>query len=102
MLAPLPLVFPSFVGAAALLAGFASWRARSRRSCSSRSVMDSLPDVRGFRGAWFVLTLFTYPYVYLPVAARMASTAAIARGVGSATRSRSVDGVFGTVVSCPR
>ena len=27
-------------------------------------------EMRGFFGAWLVLTLFCYPYVYLPVAAR--------------------------------
>ena len=27
--------------------------------------------MRGFFGAWLVLTLFCYPYVYLPVAARL-------------------------------
>jgi iron(III) transport system permease protein len=30
-----------------------------------------LPTIEGFWGAWFVLTLFTYPFVYLPVAARL-------------------------------
>lgn len=71
LLAPLPLVFPSFVGATALLAGFAT--GGLLEELLSPFGIDSLPDVRGFRGAWLVLTLFTYPYVYLPVAARMAS-----------------------------
>jgi iron(III) transport system permease protein len=69
--APLPLVYPSFIGAAALLAAVAPG-----------GLLDevvpwidagSLPTVEGFGGAWFVLTLFTYPYVYLPVAARLGS-----------------------------
>lgn len=71
VLAPLPLVFPSFVGATALLAGFAT--GGLLEEILTPFGIDSLPDVRGFRGAWLVLTLFTYPYVYLPVAARMAS-----------------------------
>ena len=71
VLAPLPLVFPSFVGAAALLAGFATGGLVEEMLAPIG--IDSLPDLRGFRGAWIVLTLFTYPYVYLPVAARMAN-----------------------------
>jgi iron(III) transport system permease protein len=71
LLAPVPLVFPSFVGATALLAGFAS--GGLVEELLTPLGVDSLPDMRGFRGAWLVLTLFTYPYVYLPVAARMAS-----------------------------
>ncbi len=71
LLSPLPLVFPSFVGATALLAGFAS--GGLVEELISPLGIDTLPDMRGFRGAWLVLTFFTYPYVYLPVAARMAS-----------------------------
>lgn len=63
VLAALPLVVPSFVGALALLAAFAP---------------GGLFDVgigrpEGFVGAYVVLTLFTYPYVYLLAAARFAS-----------------------------
>jgi iron(III) transport system permease protein len=68
VLAPLPLVFPSFVGALALLA-----------SVGPGGLLDdplgwvgfdpTRPE--GFWGAWMVLTLFTSPYVLLPVAARL-------------------------------
>ena len=71
ILAPIPLVFPSFVGATALIAGFATG-GLVEDLIAPLGVVD-LPDMKGFRGAWLVLTLFTYPYVYLPVAARMAS-----------------------------
>jgi iron(III) transport system permease protein len=65
----LPLVLPSFVGAAAFIAGLAPMGI----------IHDALSAVgitppRRFRGlgaAWLVLTAFTYPYVYLPVAARL-------------------------------
>ncbi len=65
----LPLVLPSFVGAAAFLAGIAP----------GGILHDALNAVgitapRRFRGlgaSWLVLTVFTYPYVYLPVAARL-------------------------------
>ena len=71
ILAPLPLVFPSFVGATALIAGFANGGLVAELVAPLG--IDTLPDMRGFRGAWLVLTLFTYPYVYLPVAARLGS-----------------------------
>jgi iron(III) transport system permease protein len=64
-LLPLPLVFPSFVGAFALQASLArgglveSWFG-----------IDGF-RVEGFAGAWAVLTLFTFPYVLLPVGARL-------------------------------
>lgn len=74
LLAPLPLVFPSFVGALALLAGFATGGLMDELLSSVG--VSSLPNVRGFFGAWYVLTLFTYPYVYLPTAARLNLTAA--------------------------
>jgi iron(III) transport system permease protein len=65
----LPLVLPSFVGAAAFIAGLAP----------GGVLHDALTAIgitppRRFRGlgaSWLVLTSFTYPYVYLPVAARL-------------------------------
>jgi iron(III) transport system permease protein len=65
--APLPLVYPSFIGAAALLAAVAPGGLLD----SIAPGIDRLPEVEGFGGAWYVLTLFTYPYVYLPVVARL-------------------------------
>ena len=93
-LAPLPLVFPSFVGALALLA-----------AVSPGGLLDAplgwfgLEPFRpeGFMGAWVVLTLFTTPYVMLPVAARLIALSPSleenARLLG-----RSPLGVFRTVV----
>ena len=71
VLAPLPLVFPSFVGAAAFIASLGP----------DGVLRDALQIVsyhppRRFRGlgaSVLVLTAFTYPYVYLPVAARLAT-----------------------------
>ena len=68
VLAPLPLVFPSFVGAAALLSTF-----------GPGGMLDDLIGVswagriEGYPAALFALTLFTYPLVYLPVSARLRS-----------------------------
>lgn len=67
----LPLVLPSFVGAGAFIAGIAP----------GGIIHDVLTGVgitppRRFRGlgaSWFVLTAFTYPYVLLPVSARLSA-----------------------------
>lgn len=68
-LMPIPLVVPTFVGAAAFI-----------RALNPGGILDEwltgfgigeTPPLQGFFGAWLVLTLFTYPYVYLPVAARL-------------------------------
>lgn len=71
VLAPLPLAFPSFVGAIALLAGFA--KGGLIEEFLSPFGIESVPRIDGFWGAWAVLTFFTYPYVYLPVRARIAT-----------------------------
>ncbi len=60
----LPLVIPSFVGATAVLAAF-----------GPGALIEFVPRVQGFWGALIVLTLLTYPYVYLPVLARLSTTA---------------------------
>jgi iron(III) transport system permease protein len=68
VLLALPLVIPSFVGALALVAAFA------RGGLLDELVgLDSLPRVRGYWAAFAVLTLLCYPYVYLPVAARLSA-----------------------------
>ena len=69
LLLPLPLVLPSFIGAFALIAAFARG-GLLERVLGPVGVSD-LPEVGGFWGAFLVLTLLTYPYVYLPVAARL-------------------------------
>jgi iron(III) transport system permease protein len=69
ILAPLPLAIPSFIGAAAFIAALGP----------DGILRDALELVgyhapRRFRGlgaSVLVLTLFTYPFVYLPVAARL-------------------------------
>ena len=69
VLAPLPLVFPSFVGATALI-GLLARGGLAERILSPLGV-GALPRLSGFWAAWLVLTLFTYPYVYLPTRARL-------------------------------
>lgn len=62
----LPLVIPSFVGALALQAAFATGGLVDR-------LLDvgAPPRIEGFWAAFGVLTLLSYPYVYLPVVARL-------------------------------
>jgi iron(III) transport system permease protein len=71
VLAPLSLVIPSFVGAAAFLAALAPGGLLAQ--LLERVGIDDTPQIDGFFGAWLVLSLFTFPYVYLPVAARLGS-----------------------------
>ena len=59
----LPLVIPSFVGATALLSAF-----------GRGGLVPFVPRIEGFWGAFIVLTLLSYPYVYLPVLARLSTT----------------------------
>jgi iron(III) transport system permease protein len=68
-LAPLPLVFPSFVGAFALVYSTAPGGLADELLADVG--LGSPGRIEGFWGAWLVLTLFTYPYVLLPVAARL-------------------------------
>ena len=68
VLLPLPLVMPSFIGAFVLVAAFAPGgllEAALRPLGGGR-----LPGIGGLWGSFLALTLFTYPYVYLPARAR--------------------------------
>ena len=71
LLLPLPLVYPTFVGAAAFIRTLSPGGVAS--DALSAIGTDQTFELRGLFGAWLALTLFTYPYVYLPVAARLRS-----------------------------
>ena len=58
--AALPLAIPSYVGAAGIRAAF-----------GQGGLIPWVPRPGGFLGSLVVLTALTYPYVYLPVAARL-------------------------------
>ena len=67
VVAALPLVIPSYIGAIAFVATF-----------GSGGEIDSLlgmtlPRVDGLRGAVFIITLYTYPYVFLTTRAALLS-----------------------------
>ena len=65
----LPLVLPSFVGAAAFIAGLAP--GGIIHDALDVVGIDAPRRFRGLGASWFVLSAFTYPYVMLPVMARM-------------------------------
>ncbi|MGH2732367.1 MAG: ABC transporter permease [Actinomycetota bacterium] len=69
-LLPLPLVIPSFIAALALLAalGPGGLLAGPLQGLGFTRV----ERIQGFAPAFLLLSLITYPYVYLPVAARLA------------------------------
>jgi iron(III) transport system permease protein len=67
VLASLPLVIPSYVGAFALVA---FWGPRGMlQEWLAPIGVERLPEIYGFAGAAYALTLFTYPYLLLTVRA---------------------------------
>lgn len=65
----LPLAIPSYVGAFTFVSALAPQGLI--QDVVEPLGVDELPDIYGFRGAWLVLTLFTFPYVLLPVRAAL-------------------------------
>ncbi|MEM6453540.1 MAG: iron ABC transporter permease [Acidobacteriota bacterium] len=71
VVAALPLVFPSYVAALALIS-FAGPRGFLHGWLEPLTQLDRLPPVAyGLSGAVLVLGWFTYPYVYLPLVAAL-------------------------------
>lgn len=67
----LPLVIPSYVGAIAYVAALGP-RGDLQGWLQHRFGIETIPSIYGFFGAWLILSLFTYPYVYLNVSAALA------------------------------
>ena len=67
----LPLVIPSYIGAITFIAAFGP-RGVLQGVLAPLGVTE-LPTIYGFGGAWLAITLFTYPYVVLPVRAALMS-----------------------------
>ncbi|MBE2196092.1 MAG: iron ABC transporter permease, partial [Anaerolinea sp.] len=61
----LPLVIPSYIGAMTFTAAFGT-KGYLQAMLAPLGVA-ALPSIYGFFGAWLVITLFTYPYVVIPV-----------------------------------
>ena len=67
IVAALPLVIPSYIGAIAFVSMFGS-------GGELESLIGvTLPDVRGLGGAIGIITLYTYPYVFLTTRAALVS-----------------------------
>jgi iron(III) transport system permease protein len=85
VLLALPLAIPSYVGAFTFVSALGP-RGMLQDVLEPLGV-EELPAIYGFRGAVIVLTLFTFPYVLLPVRAAMRgldrSMEEAARGLGA-------------------
>lgn len=70
VLGMLTMVIPSYIAAVTYLAAFGpvgilqGW-------LENLFGVERLPDIHGFVGAWLSITLFTYPYIMLPVRAAL-------------------------------
>ena len=69
VLLALPLVIPTYVGGYVFVAALGP-RGLLQNLLEPLGV-TRLPSIYGFGGAWLVLTLFTFPYVYLTVRAAL-------------------------------
>ncbi|CAB4863244.1 unannotated protein [freshwater metagenome] len=69
VLATLPLVIPSYIGAYLLVSALGP-RGELQRILAPIGI-ERIPSIYGFGGAWVVLTLFTYPLVLLPLRAAL-------------------------------
>jgi iron(III) transport system permease protein len=65
----LPLVIPSYIGAFAFISAFGP-RGRFQDLLAPLGV-DTLPSIYGLQGTVLVLTLYTYPYVYITTRASL-------------------------------
>ncbi|MFA9417682.1 ABC transporter permease [Natrinema sp. HArc-T2] len=71
VLAALPLAVPSYLGAFAFVSAFGPQGELA--DLLAPLGIESIPSVYGFAGAAFVLTLYTYPYVFLTTRASLLS-----------------------------
>ncbi len=85
VLLSLPLVFPSYVGALAMI-GALGTRGMLQDLLGPLGV-GTVPRIYGFEGAWLVLTLFTFPYLMIPLRAAISgldrTTEDAARSLGA-------------------
>jgi iron(III) transport system permease protein len=70
IVAGLPLVIPSYVGALVIVSAFGP-RGLVQSWLEGPFGVERLPSLYGFTGAWIILTLFTYPYIYMSVRAAL-------------------------------
>ncbi len=70
--AAMPLVVPSYIGAFAFVSAFGT-RGILQRALLAPFGLGELPEIRGLHGTVLVLTLYTYPYVFLTTRASLLS-----------------------------
>lgn len=68
VLTPLPLVIPSYVGAYLLVSSLGP-RGAIAQWLESWTGIERLPEIYGFTGAFYILTILSYPFVLLSVQA---------------------------------
>jgi iron(III) transport system permease protein len=71
ILVALPLVVPSYIGAFAFVSAFGP--SGEFQSLLAGFGVERVPEIYGLEGAVFVITLYTYPYVYLTTRAALIS-----------------------------
>ncbi len=71
ILVALPLVVPSYVGAFAFVSAFGPYG--QLHDVLAPLGIDRIPEVFGLSGSVFVITLYTYPYVFLTTRAALLS-----------------------------
>ncbi|MFW6434741.1 MAG: diguanylate cyclase [Halovenus sp.] len=71
ILVALPLVVPSYIGAFAFVSAFGP--RGEFQSLLAGFGIEPVPEIYGLEGAVFVITLYTYPYVYLTTRAALIS-----------------------------
>jgi iron(III) transport system permease protein len=88
VLLTLPLAIPSFVGGFIMISALGP--GGIVQDLLEPIGVEELPSIYGFRGAWFILTLLSYPYIYLQVCAALNRTdqtlEQAARSLGKGTR----------------
>jgi len=67
----LPLVIPSYIGAFAFVSAF-SPRGKFQSLLAPLGI-ESIPSIYGFEGAALIITLYTYPYVFITTRAALKS-----------------------------
>ncbi len=72
VLLTLPLAIPSFVGGFIMISALGP--GGIVQDLLEPLGVEQLPSIYGFKGAWFILTLLSYPYVYLQVCAALNRT----------------------------
>ncbi len=80
VLGMLTVVIPSYLGALTYIEAFGP--KGILQSWLEPFGVQRLPDIRGYWGAWLSITLFTYPYVVLPVRAALLNSDPALEDVG--------------------